>query len=203
MSETSLLHSAGGLTYRLKEGSAAGSPIVMLHGLTGDESVMWTFQSALPSDRTIAAPRAPFESPLGGYSWVEDLSSGVRDYGPSSRALAGLVDELGQGRPILVGFSQGAGLAFAACALRAVDPVAIVALSGFLPPLDLAAMHGRPIYWAHGLRDERVPIERARGDVARLRSAGASVELCESDVGHKVSVDCLRGLRTWLVDAKA
>lgn len=200
MAETRLVHSPGALTYRLKEGM--GAPIILLHGLTGDETAMWPFLSALPPGRPVAAPRAPYPWAEGGYGWVEGVGRGLDAYGPASHALARLVQTLGPGRPILVGFSQGAAMAFAATALRDIDPQAVVALSGFVPQGSLAGMRDRPVYWAHGLRDGRVPIEAARGDVRRLRDAGAQVEFCESNVGHKVGVECLRGLRTWLADVE-
>ncbi len=200
MTETSLLHSPGGMTYRLKEGG--GAPIILLHGLTGDEDSMWPFLSALPAGRPVAAPRAPYAWPEGGYSWVEGPRRGLDAYAPASRALADLIETLGPGQPILVGFSQGAAMAFAATALLDIDPLAVVALSGLVPQGILAGLRDKPVFWAHGLRDDRVPIEAARGDVRRLRDAGAQVEFCESDVGHKVGVECLRGLRTWLTDVE-
>jgi hypothetical protein len=33
--------------------------------------------------------------------------------------------------------------------------------------------------------------------MARLREAGLDVTYCESDVGHKLGADCLRGLKAW------
>ncbi len=198
MTETHLVHIPDGLTYRLKEGS--GSPIVLLHGLTGDETVMWAFLSALPRDRPVAAPRAPFASAGGGYSWVDGEARALEAFAAASRALAGLIKTLGSGRPILVGFSQGAAMAFAATAMQVVEPVAVVALSGFLPRGNLTGLRGKPVFWAHGLRDDRVPVETARGDARRLGKAGALVEFCESNVGHKVGVECLRGLKAWLAD---
>jgi predicted esterase len=186
------------LTYRLKQGN--GSPIVLLHGLTGDETVMWAFLSALPRGRPVAAPRAPFASAGGGYSWVEGEARTVEAYAEASSALVGLVEALGNIPPLLVGFSQGAAMAFAATALKDVVPIAVVALSGFLPRGDLTSLRGKPVFWAHGLRDDKVPVELARADARRLSEAGAHVEFCESDVGHKVGVECLRGLKVWLAD---
>jgi predicted esterase len=43
-----------------------------------------------------------------------------------------------------------------------------------------------------------VPVERARRDVEILRAASVDVAYCEAEVGHKLGIDCLHGLKTWL-----
>ena len=105
---------------------------------------------------------------------------------------------LDRGNLILLGFSQGAALAFAAAGDPRVRPAAVVAASGFLPTGTIQGLGGLPVYWGHGTRDDRVLITRARRDARRLRQAGADVTLCETDVGHKLGVECLRGLKIWL-----
>ena len=41
---------------------------------------------------------------------------------------------------------------------------------------------------------DNVPIERMRSGVELVKRAGADLTVCEDEVGHKLSVDCLRGL---------
>jgi phospholipase/carboxylesterase len=53
---------------------------------------------------------------------------------------------------------------------------------------------GKPMFISHGTQDNMVPIDRARASMSLLEQAGAQVTYCESEVGHKVSADCLRGL---------
>lgn len=45
-------------------------------------------------------------------------------------------------------------------------------------------------------------VERARGDAERLRGSGAGVAFSESDVGHKLGLECTHGLRFWLEGAQ-
>lgn len=54
---------ASHLIYRVKRGSPDAPLIIMLHGLGGDENVMWIFERALPKHATVIAPRAPI--------WIE------------------------------------------------------------------------------------------------------------------------------------
>jgi len=45
-----------------------------------------------------------------------------------------------------------------------------------------------------------VTIDRARASIELLERAGAQVTYCEDDVGHKVSLTCLRAMREFLAD---
>ena len=76
-------------------------------------------------------------------------------------------------------------------------------LAGFAPEgaeLILAPGHfnGKKIFVAHGTKDERVPLEQARRSVHLLEGAGAQVVYCESEVGHKLSAQCLKALDAYL-----
>ncbi len=203
---------AAGLAYRLRRGGEpAGAPILMLHGLGGDEDVMWAFEDALPSGSIVVAARGLCVAPEGGYSWTRRTRDGFpsrAEFEPAALALRDLLfrlgNELGVGPSqwVWIGFSQGAGVAFAAAAHAAEPPAGVASLAGFVPEGlgsgQLAKLKPVPIYWGHGLRDREVPIDRARRDMQRLREAGAEVTACESGVGHKLGVECLRGLSAWL-----
>jgi phospholipase/carboxylesterase len=98
-----------------------------------------------------------------------------------------------------MGFSQGAALAFAA-AQGGMKVAGIIALAGFVPYGDLQGLENVPVFWGHGTHDELVPVERARKDVKRLLDGAAEVHFCEADVGHKLGIECTRGLKHWLRD---
>jgi predicted esterase len=79
-------------------------------------------------------------------------------------------------------------------------PKAIIAAAGFLPKGDFTDLRGLPIFWGHGTRDEWIPIEKARGDAMILRDFKADIRFCETDVGHKLGLECLDGLDGWIED---
>jgi predicted esterase len=53
---------------------------------------------------------------------------------------------------------------------------------------------------AHGTLDELVPVVRARQAVALLQQAGAQVDYCEDNVGHKLSATCFRSMQVFFED---
>ena len=61
-------------------------------------------------------------------------------------------------------------------------------------------LEGKSFFVAHGTKDETVTIDRARASIALLEQAGAHVTYCEDEVGHKVSVKCLQGLKNFFAD---
>lgn len=200
----------GRLVYRLRVGiDPEVPPVIMLHGKGGDEKVMWVLESVLPEGGLVASPRGLYSLSDGGYQWKESTTGRwptISSFAPAGEALLRTVDdlerrfELDRNRLILMGFSQGAALAFAGVALGMLHPAALVSLAGYLPEGDIGLLQRSHVFWGHGLRDDLVPIARAREDVARLQSIGAEVHYCETDIGHKLGIECARGLDLWLSD---
>jgi phospholipase/carboxylesterase len=179
---------------------------VFLHGWTGDEHSMDVLRSGLAQGWWRISPRAPFSAPPGGFSWTAE-HSGANDaqaYKPAANALQAYLQGIGalRGLPlVLIGFSQGSALAFSAVGAGLVRPAGLAVLSGFLPlGVEPSAFVGLRIFWSHGIRDDLVTIDRARADVRRLDLGGSRLTYCEADVGHKVGLPCVRGMRTWLMD---
>jgi len=189
--------------------------ILLLHGWTGDENAMWVFADRLPGNAYLLAPRGMYSTPLGGFGWHESKPNAwpwVDDFLPAIDALNELLDSkifqsVNDSLVSLVGFSQGAALAYA-YALQNPQRVAIIAgLSGFLPGGVEALARNKPLlgkstFIAHGTQDELVPVERARTAVGLLESAGAQVSYCEDDVGHKLSANCYRGLELFFASSR-
>ena len=206
-------------TLRVRE-STHSSPrlLLLVHGLTGDENSMWVFTRDLPAQYWMVAPRAPHSSgmDLGGYSWFPSDSRreerpDLEQLRPAAQLLIRFVDEYAASTGFdastfdIMGFSQGA----AVCSLLAFlypDRIRKVGLlAGFVPrgAEELAPqrpLRGKPFFVAHGTKDETITVEHARSSIEVLEQAGARVSYCEDDVGHKVSLHCLRALRTFLAD---
>jgi phospholipase/carboxylesterase len=205
-----LVQSNTGLIYRVRRDPLPGALVVMLHGLSGDENVMWIFDHALPRDATVIAPRALYAGEFGGHSWARSV---VRDdlddvdfqeaLEVLSRFMAEVIAqyEIDPQRVILMGFSQGAALSYA-YSLRHPEALrGVIALAGFLPDSSRAVSvtPAVPHYLIlHGTHDEAVPIDRARAARSVLEAHGAIVEYHEHHMGHKVSAQGMREIARWI-----
>lgn len=194
---------------RLPEDKQA-APVVMLHGLGGDETAMWNLESAVPEAGMVVAPRAPYEKQQGGYAWNPTIKTWpplVSEFAEAVASLESLFNylEIEYGfqrhKMVLMGFSNGTAMSFAASMTPMFPlPVGIIAVSGLVPKGDPSPLKGVPVYWAHGTKDTFIPIDMARSDAERLRRAEVPVTYCEAEVGHKLGTECLKNLRPWFQD---
>ncbi|MFL7894058.1 MAG: alpha/beta hydrolase [Anaerolineales bacterium] len=192
---------------RIPEGDGVHRLLLLLHGWTGDEDSMWIFTPRLPSSYLILAPRGLTETHLGGYGWEKVGSRswpGAADFQEAIEALFGLIHSVSrpglQNNQIdLIGFSQGAALAYTMLLEYPEKINKLAGLSGFLPAgleqnIFEKALSGKKVFVSHGTKDGMVPIEQGRIVVRELKSAGADVIYCEEDVGHKLSLGCFRAM---------
>ena len=192
---------------RIPVGDESHKLMLLLHGWTGDENSMWIFTPRLPENYIIISPRGMFQTPLGGYGWGKNSVKGwptMSDFQPAMQALIDLVDSFSfpgnqAKRFNVMGFSQGAALAYSLALTYPERIDKLAGLSGFFPEPQKGALlegvlKGKEVFVAHGLRDEMVPVEKARQVVEALKKSGAEVTYCEEDVGHKLSSGCFRGM---------
>ena len=193
--------------------------LLLLHGLTGDENSMWVFTHNLPKNYWMVAPRAPHTAVQGGYSWrppqFENLSQLSLDLLRSAaEVLIRLVDEYSASAGLdaslfdVMGFSQGAAMSSVLAFLYPQRIRKVGILAGFVPSgleelVSQRPLNGKPFFVAHGTKDEMVTIDRARASIEILERAGAKMTYCEDEVGHKVSLTCLRALRDFLADTRS
>lgn len=185
----------------------------MLHGWSGDENAMWVFTPGLPPNTCVLSPRGLVNAYPSGYGWFDHGAKGLSTpssaYLPAINTLLdGMDDWMAKiGIPVvpiqLMGFSQGAALAAVLASTYPERVERTAMLAGFLPPeligsLQPGYLHGKHFYIAHGRNDDVIPFSLAETATALLTSSGASVQFCPSDAGHKLSLDCLKGLREFL-----
>ena len=181
--------------------------LLLLHGWTGDENVMWIFTRRLSQRYLIISPRGKYPILSGGFGWQPKIHQNwpeVNDFVPSIEGLIELLnkDNFPKGdfsNMSAIGFSQGAAVMFTLALLNPQQIKVMAGLAGFLPEGANELINGRPlsnrrIFMAHGRLDDRVPVEKAREAVDILSRAGAQVSYCEEEVGHKLSASCFRSM---------
>ena len=202
------------IRYRQPVGEGSHPVIWLFHGWMGDEDSMWVFESLLPENFLILAPRGLFPQDDIGYGWyphdgnkwprIETLTpvvNGIKDLEENWPLFAPWADF---SNLRLAGFSQGAAVAYAYTILHPEDVQAVAGLAGFLPVgISLQAevlsncFDGIKVYISHGVKDQIVPVDKGTEAARFFESKGAEVTFCESDVGHKLSVDCFKGLEVF------
>lgn len=204
---------ATGLIHRVRLPAAPGPypTIVLLHGRSGDEDVMWLLDRALSPGCLAVAPRAIVPDPAGGYAWHprrphEWPSVPMFDHAVAAvvRLVRALPFEYGADpdRIFLMGFSQGAATALATVLQHPGLIRGVVSLVGFMPtgvdPLQaLVALGGLPVFMAVGQRDDVIPLDVARSAAQVLRDAGAGLTYQEYDTGHKLDRAGISDVRQW------
>jgi len=198
-------------TFRVKFASQendASRLMVLLHGHLGNENVMWVFTKHLSDTYTILAPRAPVKTgPEEQFSWHKIGSQwpGIETYQELTNQLMARVSTFVNEHKIpdrkidVMGFSQGASMAYALAILHPDKIGKVAAIAGFIPrswkeSINQISIKDKEFFIAHGNEDDIIPIEKARQAADWLRAQDAQVTFCEADTGHKISANCFNGL---------
>lgn len=205
-----------GWTLRVRPSQTPKRLLLLIHGWTGDENSMWVFTRGLPPDYWMIAPRAPHPAQSSGYSWRPPQPAmfgrpSLETLKPAADALISLVDAYSLTVGVdaqafdVMGFSQGAAMVNVLGLLHPQRIRKMAVLAGFVPAgledaIAKRPLEGKNIFVTHGTQDEMVPIDRARASMDLLEQAGAQVTYCEDEVGHKVSINCMRALADYLKD---
>jgi phospholipase/carboxylesterase len=166
---------------------------------------MWVFAERLPAAYWIFSPRALYPAAAGGYSWTPEPTDRAALFKDSADRLNDLLIRLLETYHLspasidLIGFSQGAALAYI-FALRYPDQIhRLGALSGYLPPgaenlIIPGSLRNARILMTHGTEDPIIPLTEARHSAMLLKPTLARVTYCEEKTGHKLHVTCHRQL---------
>jgi phospholipase/carboxylesterase len=156
----------------------------------------------------VVSPRAPI-AVENGYGWFLDRTAEAADLADGARALDDFIHTVPTHYPadpnrlILMGFSQGAALAYAYAAQARARVCGLVALAGYMPrpvraSLKADTFAGLPVFISHGTQDEVIPITIAQRAHEAAREAGAHVGYHDYPTGHKLNAQGMRDLTRWL-----
>lgn len=186
----------------------------MLHGWTGNETVMSIFGRQAAETYWLISPRGPIQAQPAGYGWLPENSirwASFPDYASRAQELDHQIIRWMERLKIesekfdVMGFSQGAALALCYLIQHPNRIGRAASLAGFLPDgartaLTPGQLSGTAVLFCHGTLDQAVPIQRAREAAEDLRASGAAVEFCQDEVGHKVGPMGYKRLATYFAE---
>jgi len=186
---------------RVPSGRSGALPLVIcMHGRGADANDLADLAPLLDGGNGYRfvfpnAPR-PFEPVRGmqvGWSWFDGWPPAPKSIAESRALLLDFIDQavahfdVPAGKLLIGGFSQG-GLMSIDCGFRTAQQVAgIVVMSGAAFEDDLPEIRTIPLFIAHGLADEVVPVLTARRARRLFEEHGLDPEYHELPIGHQVS----------------
>ena len=193
-----------------------GAPLlVLLHGYGSDEEDLMGLAPALDPRVHVVSVRAPIRLAEGGFAWfplemTEDgLAFSLEESGPARDKLCELIGNLqkqydASGRTLLLGFSQGAGMALFS-GLRISETIAGIAflsglcLPGMVPEGAAAdSLKEMPVFISHGQFDPLIPVAMARESRDILARLPLRILYKEYAMAHEINGECLGDLQEWL-----
>ena len=187
--------------------------LVLLHGYGADERDLLPIPHELDPRLRVVSLQGPVA--LGGpmRAWFElsQDATGRISFDPEEaraavRTVAAAVDEIAarSPRPLLLGFSQGAGIALGVALLQPELVAGVVSFSGVARALEdqdhapAERLRGLCVFAAHGLYDPLIPIDLGRTVRDTLTSLGVCVSWHEYPMGHMVIPEEIEDARSWL-----
>ena len=193
--------------------------LILMHGMTGDEEMMRPFaEKVCPEGWTLLVPEGRFAHPTRGRTWwrYEDYDSDTTrranlsrieliDVDSSLSQLEKLISQNAPLGPLVVGgFSQGGAMAQQLLQLPIADRIVGLICIGtrLIRPKELRMrldeLDKKRLFWMHGERDVRVPIEDGWAIAHLFETAGWAVELVEHKKGHMIPIEHHDELTEWL-----
>ena len=190
--------------------------VIALHGHGANAQDLIGLAPHIAGGRTLwVCPQAQFTIEPGfyGFTWFQRGPDGQRDPAQFERtveAVRTFIDEaldhypIDPARTVLLGFSQGGGLAYRIAlaeprrfaGLAALSTSLSDELAGTLEPGE--GLDELAVLVQHGADDPTVDVGRARQAQERLRAMGVEPEYHEYPMGHEIGQESAQDLSAWL-----
>ncbi len=193
----------------LADGGDESSPILIaIHGYGDTPQAFLQFAISLAPGMRVIAVQGPLKHPRQGFSWYRiDDSEQSTDIERAANRLHALIGSLRKqypraGRPIVMGFSQGAVMSLSVLIRHPNIIRGAIAISGYLDARVLPpnAPNSKPpdVILLHGQSDNVVPFSRGLQAYNGLSRAGYRVEWQPYSGGHHITSDVYAQARRWM-----
>ncbi|NBF06745.1 phospholipase [Pseudomonas sp. Fl5BN2] len=190
--------------------------VIFLHGYGSNEADLFGICERLPATDTCLSARAPQTLEEGSYQWfqrkghgpydgvTEELASSARLIGQFVRAAVAKYHTQPD-KVVLVGFSQGAVMAYEVGLRHPQSVRGIAALSGKILPVLASEVKDNPtlqrlgIFIGHGTDDQRLPFSDGEDASELLQALSLKPQFhAYPGLGHSISVAEIDELNHWL-----
>ncbi|MGC5704016.1 alpha/beta fold hydrolase [Pseudomonas sp. NFXW11] len=190
--------------------------VIFLHGYGSNEADLFGLREGLPAGYTYLSARAPQTLEEDSFQWFQRKGQGpydgVTEELASSAELIGEFIRAAQAKyhtqadkVVLVGFSQGAVMAYEVGLRQPQSVRGIAALSGKILPLLAGQVQSSPalqrlgIFIGHGTLDQRLPYSDAEAANRLLRRLALAPQFhAYPGMGHSISQVEIDDLKRWL-----
>jgi phospholipase/carboxylesterase len=164
----------------------------------------------------VICPQGPLEVPIGaiqGYGWYPirmGSQPDERQVEAAAEEATKFVDDaaarypINQRKLVLLGFSQGGGMAYRVAMKNPARFAALVGISTWFSPelkqvvTDRDALQQLPTLVQHGRADDMIEFSRARQSIEHMRELGIPVQFREYDCGHEITASGIEDLSEFL-----
>jgi len=186
--------------------------LVLLHGYGADERDLLPIAHELDPRLRAVSLQGPIalSGPMRAWFNLSQDAQGRISFAADEargavQAAIGAVEEIAKSspRPLLLGFSQGAGIALGVALLRPELVSGVLSLSGVARALEerdhapADRLRTLRVFAAHGVQDPLLPISLGRGLRDELIRLGVPVAWHEYPMGHMVIPEELEDARAW------
>ncbi len=196
-----------GFIHRFVPAEAEGkTPLLLLHGTGGSEDDLLPLGQQLSPGSALLSPRGKvlengmprfFRRHGEGVFDIDDLRARTEEL---AKFLEAARAHYGIGKPIALGFSNGANIAWSLMLARPDALAGAILLRGMLPfdPPEKPALNGMPVLIVNGNMDPIVPSEVHRKLADTLRGLGADVRYEVLSASHQLTRQDLAIAAGWL-----
>ncbi|ROL82597.1 phospholipase [Pseudomonas protegens] len=190
--------------------------VIFLHGYGSNEADLFGIREHLPASYTYLSARAPQTLEEGSYQWFHRKGQGA--YDGVTEELSSSAELIGQfvrgavakyqtqpDKVVLVGFSQGAVMAYEVGLRHPQSVRGIAALSGKILPLLASQVKNNPtlqrlgIFIGHGTADQRLPYSDGVEANDLLQEQSLKPEFhAYPGMGHSIGDVEIEDLNRWL-----
>ena len=206
----------------LRPAKAHKATVIWLHGLGADGN---DFVQIIPELKVqslehikFVFPHAPIRpitvnggAPMRGWYDISSMeiarTPDIAGIEQSVRTLNSMIQAeedagLDASRIILAGFSQGGVIALETAMAHDKTLGGVLALSTYLPDVERIQSTQTPVFMAHGVVDDVIPLDLAQRSARAMRSADMNVEFESYPMAHQVCMeeldDLSKRLNQWL-----